>query len=398
MGTTDYLIAVFAALLAVPAVIFVIECLCALFPVRKHRDKAGSVPRPGTVVVVPAHNEADGLGNTLEALKPELGPSDLILVVADNCTDATADVARTAGVQVIERNEPELRGKGYAIAFAIRHLKQSDRPDVVIIVDADCQMSAGGIETLARVAHKSGRPVQADYLLEAAGSDSPKKLISAFAILIRNRVRPRGLRVLGLPCHMTGSGMAFPWDVLLAAPGTESNLVEDMQMGIDLALLGFPPVACSEVRVTSPLPVSEEAGSVQRRRWEHGHLATIKAQTPRLLFRGITSGSPALISMGLDLLVPPLALLVMVYCIAAGAFGIYWMLTGTALPFVIVICAVAGIAGAVTLSWWRFGRHLISARGLIAIPMYLTWKIPLYIAYCLSGAHSEWERTRRDSE
>ena len=67
--------------------------------------------------------------------------------MADNCTDATADIARSVGVEVIERIEPDRRGKGFALDFAREHLERAP-PQVVIVIDADCATDS---ESLARL-------------------------------------------------------------------------------------------------------------------------------------------------------------------------------------------------------------------------------------------------------
>src|SRR5260221_169762 len=99
---------------------------------------------------------------------------------------------------------------------------------------------------------------------------------------------PRRRRArLGLPSHLTGSGMAFPWAVLRAVPDLGGNLVEDMAMGLELALAGRPPLGCPAVRVSSELPESDRAALGQRRRWEHGQLATLRQYGPRLVMEGL---------------------------------------------------------------------------------------------------------------
>src|SRR5690606_21575389 len=131
------------------------------------------------------------------------------------------------------------RGKGYAIEFGLNELAQ-DPPEVVVIVDADCRVEPGSIGLLAARARETGRPIQAEYLILPPHL-APRTAINALAFLIKNRVRPLGLHRLGLPCQVTGSGMAFPWDVIRRAPAMGSYLVEDMLMGIELARLGSAP-------------------------------------------------------------------------------------------------------------------------------------------------------------
>src|SRR5581483_1926673 len=123
-------------------------------------------------------------------------------------------------------------------------------------------------------------------------------VVSALAILLRNRVRPQGLHRLGFPCHLTGSGMAFPWRVLRDAPETGANLVEDLVMGIELALRDRPPLSCPAVEIRSELPQGREAGMKQRRRWEHGQLETLTRYVPRLIAAGIGRRRAGLVAMG----------------------------------------------------------------------------------------------------
>ena len=94
-------------------------------------------------MLIPAHNEASGIAATLRAITPQLR-SDACLVVADNCSD---DAPRPSpvelGAEVIVREDTaQLRGKGYALEYGVRHLA-ADAPEVVIIIDADCVIGAG---------------------------------------------------------------------------------------------------------------------------------------------------------------------------------------------------------------------------------------------------------------
>jgi len=88
-------------------------------------------------VVVPAHNESSIIAATVHHLRGQLVAGDVLLVVADNCEDSTAELATSAGATVIERHDAQHRGKGYALSFATDYLKTNGAPDVVVIVDAD---------------------------------------------------------------------------------------------------------------------------------------------------------------------------------------------------------------------------------------------------------------------
>ena len=201
------------AALAVPVAVLLVECLAALLPEAfRMPPTPDERPFPMTILV-PAHNEEGGIASTVRGLLRDLGPEDRLDVIADNCTDGTARVAREAGAEVVEREDPDLRGKGHAIAFGLRHLDHQP-PDVVVLVDADCRIEAGSLATLAGLADAHHRPVQAEYLIATPEDSTPLSAVSGLALLVRNRVRPRGLRRLGLPCHLTGSGMAFPLSLI----------------------------------------------------------------------------------------------------------------------------------------------------------------------------------------
>lgn len=231
-----------AVVVAIPTAFFCLECSLGLLPKRSSsRDPILASDRKRTIVVVPAHNESANIQSTLEHLKQQIRPNDAILVVADNCSDDTAQVARSSGAVVIERNEPERRGKGYALSYAAEYLRTNDAPDAVVIFDSDCRISSNGIRDIVALALASHRPVQSDYVMTLPSSASPGARLSAFAFKVRNRIRAIGLQRLGGATHLTGSGMAFPWDVYANAPSMNGHLTEDLALGMELALRGFGP-------------------------------------------------------------------------------------------------------------------------------------------------------------
>ena len=108
-------------------------------PFRNYIPHNGNESRSRLAVLVPAHDEGAVLLQTIADIQMQLRPGDRLLVVADNCADDTAGIARAAGAEVVERHDPDKRGKGYALDFGIRHLAL-DPPEVVIIIDADCRL------------------------------------------------------------------------------------------------------------------------------------------------------------------------------------------------------------------------------------------------------------------
>ena len=385
-----------AIILAVPSFVLLLECLAGAIG-GDPTPGATSGPRPRLAVLVPAHDEESGIGATVTALRTDLAAGDFVLVVADNCSDRTAAVAAGAGARVIERHDPLQRGKGFALAFGIKHLA-ANPPQVVVVVDADCRVAVGGVERLARRALVTGRPVQAEYLLRPPLHPDSRTAISGLALVVRNQVRPRGLQRLHLPCPLTGSGMAFAWALLRDAPALNGNLVEDMALGIGLAMRGSPPLPCPEVAVWSELPRGGRAQFGQRRRWEHGHLATLLAQGPRLLTVGLMRLRIDLVAMALDLMVPPLALLVTLLGTITAVNLLAWFFGGLRLPLALALASTGAVALAVLVSWRRFARSFLPLGSLLSVPLYLAWKLPLYLGYLVRGRHKNWERTARTSD
>jgi len=391
MTLLAFVVALGATILLVPALIFFIECVASVF-----LGSVARVSRPDGVslaVLIPAHDEREGIAATITDVRSQLGAGDRIVVVADNCTDDTADVARGAGAEVIERRAPEHRGKGYALAFGTDYL-DANPPDLVIIVDADCRLTPGSVDALIGRAKQTRRPVQADYISWPA-EHSPLSMVSALAMLVRNRVRPRGLLRLGLPCHLTGTGMAFPWTVLRAAPDLGANLVEDLALGIELALLGHEPLLCIEAGVRSELPSGKRAAMAQRRRWEHGQLTTLLHYGPRLIGAGVARGRPGLVAMGADLIVPPLALLVGLLVFVLVIASLVVLLGGNVFPAWIAGIALTLVGLGVAIGWARYVRKVVPFRYLLFAPLYLIWKIPLYAAFLLGRRERRWQRTER---
>ncbi len=389
----DVVLLTIALILLIPVAVLFLECSAAFLSSLRPIDETQE-PRPKIAVLIPAYNEAAGIGATISTILPQLTPQDRLLVIADNCTDATAEIARNSGASAIERHDTERKGKGYALDFGLQSIA-SDPPEVVIMVDADCICQPDAIEKLARVAMAEQRPVQATYLMEQPPNPTPKDSISALAFLVKNLVRPSGLKQLGFPSLLTGTGMAFPWLIVRDVPLASSNIVEDMQMSLDLAIAGHPTVFCPEARVTGCLPQQQEVAKTQRTRWEHGHLQTLLTQTPRLATASIEQQRFDLMAIALDLSVPPLSLLVAIW-LATFVASLLAAIIGTS-PIPAILLALQGLLILVSIvsAWAKFGRADISGATLLSVPFYILWKIPLYLGFLLKR-QTKWVRTERD--
>lgn len=382
-----------AMVLLIPVLVLLVQVLLAVLV--KIKPLVLTRSRPSVAVIIPAHNEEALIETTLLSIMPQLASGDRLLVIADNCSDDTASIAKAAGAEVIERFNQEERGKGYALDFGIRHCMYNP-PEVVIIIDADCQISLDSINQLAIASIEFNRPVQALYLMLAPDGAGIKTKIAEFAWIVKNLVRPLGYLKLGLPCQLMGTGMAFPRNMITNVNLANGNIVEDMKLGIDLSIAGTPPLFYFNAKVTSYFPVVSEVQSGQRTRWEHGHLALILSEAPRMFVQSIAKGDKNLLAMAFDLSIPPIALLV------ALQFG-YAVITGITLKlfnvgylaYYITLSGTTLLMAAIGIAWLGWGRNIVSFSTMLLVPVYVISKIPHYVKF-LFKRQKVWNKTERD--
>lgn len=375
------------------SLLLLVECIAALFPVPSSDYRDGE-QFTKMAILMPAHNEELVIKDTLSILIPTLKTHHQTVVIADNCNDRTAEMARSAGAIVIERQDPNLKGKGYALDYGLQFIA-SDPPEVVVFIDADCQVDNNTIPLLTQQAIATGKPVQATYLMAKPNHPSPKDSISAFAFKVKNLVRSRGMVRLGLPCLLAGTGMAFPWSVIRSINIANSEIVEDMKLGLDLSILGYSPIFCPNALVTGNLPQNTEAAKSQRTRWEHGHLQTLLTYVPKLLIAGVSQRRLELIFSALDLCIPPLSLFVimwfgmMLISLLVSSVSVAWI------PLGVTTLSGFMIVSAIMISWSKFARSDLPFKELVAVPIYILWKIPLYFKFLIQPQKT-WIRTERD--
>jgi 1,2-diacylglycerol 3-beta-glucosyltransferase len=369
---------------------------------------------PKLVVVIPAHDEAVVIRSTLESLLAQTyaGSHFETVVVADNCSDSTASLAREAGATVLERCNPEERGKGYALEWAMKQLwEREQKPDAVVIVDADTKAAPdflavmaqelfGGVAPESWATHR--KAVQGRYgVLNGAESWRAALMEGAFELV--NHVKPLGRSHKGFTVGLKGNGMGFTRAVLEAAPWSGSSITEDIDYGLDLLLkqgivVGYAPQAM----VRAQMPNTSQQATSQRARWEQGRYRLLRQRAPQLFLTGLQRRDARLVDAGLDLLIPPLAELAAFHA-AWAALTLLCLRMGVLLPFwallVPLSLALYGlyIFGGLKVSGAR--PEVYSA--LIRAPFYALWKFALYIFMKLKGGKKtaqespEWVRTER---
>lgn len=378
-------------ILALPVLFLLLQVLAAIWPKKSTISAVThSTIRPSIAVIMPAHNESLVISQSIKSILSQLGKQDQLLVVADNCSDDTATIAKNLSAQVIERTNLNARGKGYALDYGIQHLKLCP-PQVLVIIDADCIVEKGAIDKLVVACAAKQRPIQALYLMDPPANPSLKARVAAFAWVVKNKVRPLGLNRLGMPCQLMGTGMAFLWQDIAEVNLASRHIVEDMKLGVDLTRANKPPLFLPDALVTSVFPPSDEATKTQRARWEHGHLSVIVSEVPSLLVEAFKTKNLAMLALAFDLLVPPLAVLVLLcFILFIVSFG----LSSQAALFMAGLLLMALFA-AVLLAWLFFGREVINFKQLCYAPIYALIKIPLYIKFFVNR-QVDWVRSKRN--
>jgi cellulose synthase/poly-beta-1,6-N-acetylglucosamine synthase-like glycosyltransferase len=357
-------------------------------------------PKSRLVVLVPAHNEADLIGRCLRSLGTQDYPRELVevAVVADNCTDATADIASSLGARVLVRDDPDAPGKGPALRWAMDQLLGgAAAPDAVVVVDADTVAAPGLLAALAARLEAGADVVQGEYLA-LDEDDSPGATLRAAGFLLFHKVRFSGRAALGLPCNLVGNGMLFSRGLLEEMPWTAFTSAEDLEYSVDLRLAGHRPVYAHDACLKAPLPSGGRAASVQRLRWEGGRFHVVRTRLPRLLSK-IARGRWSLIDAAVDLAVPPLGVLAVVAAAGTAASAVL-VISGVAPAWILLpwVVASGSIPAFVLGGLASAGVPASTYRALALAPKYVATSLLTRLRLLRGLGEDTWERTERPSD
>jgi cellulose synthase/poly-beta-1,6-N-acetylglucosamine synthase-like glycosyltransferase len=338
-------------------------------------------------ILVPAHNEMASITDCVRSLlrcdRPPTLEAVGIIVIADNCTDQTAELASRAGARVIERHDSQRRGKGFALQFAFAKLL-AEGFDAILVIDADTVVDPNVLTEVVRLLDLGADGVQARYLpLDV--TDSPSARLRNVALMAFNFLRPLARDRLGLSCGITGNGFALRRETLEAVPYNADSIVEDLEYHVSIVRAGLGIRFASATTVRAPVPIGGVAARTQRARWEGGRARMIGKYAPALASEVIHNSR--LLEPLLELLLLPLALHVSL--VAAGL----------AMPFpsgqIYSAFALALVGLHVGLAV-KLGGSWADLSGLMAVPAYLAWKVSLIVPTLRSTrSTSEWRRTER---
>jgi exopolysaccharide biosynthesis WecB/TagA/CpsF family protein len=365
---------------------------------RREAPAGRSKPRSLLAVLVPAHDEERLIARCVESLLAQSYPRALyrVVVIADNCSDSTAEIARVVGADVMVRDQADARGKGQALRWAMDLvLAVPNPPDAIVVVDADSIADSNLLTGLERELAAGHGVVQGDYTV-IVDPASPKSAIIAAGFLLFHRVRFSGRARLGMAANLVGNGMLFARSVLESHPWDAFSGVEDLEYSMRLRLAGIRPQFAPAAHVSGPGPATGAGVDKQRLRWEGGRFAVVRGWLWKLVATAVQRRDARLLDAAIDLAVPPLGLL----CMAIGA--------GT---LVAVAAVLTHIAPEWTLAPWIVAAVAIPAyvfiglraaqapapvwRAVLGAPAFLAWKVLTYVRLLRGFDSTRWDRSDR---
>ena len=243
-------------------------------------------------VLISARNEANVIGNLITCIQTQTYPTELvdIWLVADNCTDNTAEVARNMGCHVIERFNKELVGKGYALTYLLDQMNDSgasDPYDAFFLFDADNKLDKHYVEEMNK-AFQSGFKILTSYRNSVNLSDNWVSSGSALWFIRESRFLSASRMWLGNSCHVGGTGFMFSQEIMRRNNGWKFHLLtEDLEFTMDSLLHGDRIGYCGTAILYDEQPVTFAQSWRQRLRWSKGFLQVFRYYGPALVKRAI---------------------------------------------------------------------------------------------------------------
>src|SRR5262249_11361786 len=386
-----------AATLAVLTVLGLFEWVLAVVSLLPWKvPTARSTERSRLLVLIPAYNEETGVPATVRSLQNADYPKDAvrIVVIADRCSDGTAERARACGAECLERRGG-VPGKGAAIAWALDELARDGAGyDGLVLIDADT--IADGRLLAAFDEHlRAGHDVQQGYHYLSNPWDSPFTRIISVTAVLRNGLYYVGKERLGLSAMLSGNGMCFSRGIIRTHGWTAFSVGEDWEFSASLLLKGERIHFNERARVGAAESQTFRQASSQRLRWASGRYGVASASACRLLIKGLRERRFDLWDSALTIVGPTYSVqaTLALTCLVAGLLlesaGIGQWLAAWAAGVTALLAAYFVLGLALTDAPVR------AVAGILLIPAFLPWRAAIEILGLLGYGRKRWVRTAR---
>jgi cellulose synthase/poly-beta-1,6-N-acetylglucosamine synthase-like glycosyltransferase len=372
------------------------------FRYAKSADFSRGIPKNTFAILIPAHNEEKKLRATLKALGELDYPKSKyrIFVVADNCTDSTAEIAREMDAECFERSDVKNQGKGYAIAFGLKYILEK-RYDAIMFLDADCHINADALMIFDRYISQGCEILQGSDLASNPDHSSMSYTV-AVGNFIENYLFYASKSRLGLAVFLRGTGMVFRREVMEQQPWKATSIAEDVEYTLDLLREGKRIVFAPEAKIWSEFPINNKQLKTQRIRWASGNIDLGKKRILGLMKEGFIRKKLILVDAGLTMLVisRPLVLIVLALSLMIATasflawpdpFSRFLLLAGIVTAISQVIYVGLGIV--------LFGLNTLRLKLLAGLPFEILQLTVLSILGAIGASKNKekWERTPRES-
>jgi 1,2-diacylglycerol 3-beta-glucosyltransferase len=350
-------------------------------------------------VLIPAHDEEKVIRATLTSVLEVDYPRDRweVVVIADNCTDTTADIGRELGVNVWERQDRIHRGKGHALRWCIDKLMREDPSiDAFVIIDADSTPSKNLLRVMNYYLDQGWLALQSNYIVEPRkGTWVSDSIRVGFAL--QNYVRPLGRWKVGAPVGAKGNGMCFSRKTFEQVPWEAYSQIEDLEYSLVLLERGIKMGFVPQATIMTVMPTDPALAESQRARWEMGRYPLIRSFFKRLFVASFRQRSLSLLDMWVDLITPAFVNLVGISVVMALVSAVLGALGVVSHAYTVAwIVLVAFGLGHVLLGLSAYGDPTIF-KAALSIPRYVLWKVAVYARLVRKGHTKEWVRTARES-
>lgn len=380
--------------------VFVYWLVLSFYGLKNPRIPARRSPKKRFLILVPAHDEEIVIGALIDNLLVLDYPKELfdVYVIADGCSDNTSGIARARGAKVLEhRYRPgELKGKPYAIAWALEHINLK-RYDGVAFFDADNLVDHNFLTAMNDYLLAGYRLVQS-YLDTKNPLDNWITLAYAAAFYYVNRAWQVAKMNLNLPVSIGGTGFCVDAKLLREIGWKALTLTEDLEFEMQCLLVGVRAAWCHETRIYDEKPLEFGASVIQRLRWGRGHWQVFFRYFGPLVRKFLCEGDVASLDGALHLL-NPLLIVTAVYvggvtCVqwALNLLGYTVILSSQVLP--VYVGYLFLVYQLIYMSWCiSKDTKLKSVAAIVPMLIFNITSMPLSIWALFTYNNSNWNRT-----
>jgi hypothetical protein len=363
---------------------------------RLFRPRTAGTAQTDFLLLVPAHNEEALLPGLLASIGRLHYPASRFrtVVVADNCTDHTAQLARQAGAECLERTTAGPSNKTQALRYASKVLVGAGLPQatVVCVLDADCRLDPPFLAELDRhFAQAGAAPVVQCSRRVANAFDSDVTVLDAAAEALRQQLGSGVRHLLGLDAFIFGLGCCLRAGVLVRLLAVPSHsLAEDKEWKAYLTRHRVPVAYCPAASLSYLTVNDGPAFQKQRRRWLAGQAVSGNAHGLALLGQGLRRGGISQLDFACSLLQPPRSLLLvaaLVFGLVAGGGGHWALLCGW-------LVVAASLLGYGVLGLYLIGAVPGHLRALLYGGRLVFGVAKSWVLIGLGYREKEWQATR----